>query len=237
MLELLKDKDDKPKSMIEAIREVYGFKNVAYLGLNLPNKLTENGPLVLTTYSLEWIEHYKDRNFVDFDPVLYQSLKSILPSDWQEFNQSEKRVRDLFNEARLFGIGRQGLSLPIRGPRGELALFSITSDDDLKNWLILKNECMGELQILANHLHTQITGVDNSSIRHFDQVPRLSKREIEVLTWAAAGKTVADIAIILSISAHTVRTYLEMSRARLNAINTTHAVARALSLDLIRLRH
>lgn len=233
VLDLTSESNNRPAAMIDAITKVYGFKHVAYLGVNLPNKLTSNGPFAIATYSTDWIEHYTSRNFVSFDPVIHKSFKTILPSDWNEFDQREKRVRDLFAEARLFGVGRQGLSLPVRGPRAELALFTVTSDESALGWSALKSKHMGELQILAQHLHLEVTNNRNAPVAGEYNTLRLSRREIDVLTWAAAGKTVADTALILSLSAHTVRTYLEMARARLNALNTTHAVARALALELI----
>jgi len=64
---------------------------------------------------------------------------------------------------------------------------------------------------------------------------RLSARETSCLRWKALGKTDDDISLILGISSHTVRFHLETARARLETANTTHTVARALSLGLISL--
>ena len=49
----------------------------------------------------------------------------------------------------------------------------------------------------------------------------------------AAGYNRAQVANALSISEHTLRAYIESARFKLGALNTTHAVARALSLGLI----
>jgi DNA-binding CsgD family transcriptional regulator len=216
------------QSIIECIRDVYGLRHLAYLGLNLP-KLTQKEPYVLVTYGEPWIEHYKSRGYVDFDPVVHRSLRTILPTDWAPLQTNDKRVRELFNEARLFGIGRQGVSIPVRGPRSELALFSATSDDTQDRWQMMLRERMAEFQVLAHHLHSRIAGdADEGAL------PHLSRREIEVLYWAGNGKSVQDTATILGISHHTVRTYVEMARAHLNAVNTTHAVSKALALGLIR---
>lgn len=212
-----------------AIRDAYGLTNTAYLGLNLPGRLTSAGPHVLVTYSDAWVEHYRAQNFVEIDPVIHGSLRSILPTDWAHLRQGGGRVRELFNHARLFGVGAEGLSLPVRGPRGEIALFSVASNDSPAQWRLHTRERMAEYQILAHHVHNLIVREEVPAAP-----PRLAPREAEVLFWAAAGKTVTDTSVILGISAHTVRTYLEMARARLNALNTTHAVARSLALGLIR---
>ncbi len=61
----------------------------------------------------------------------------------------------------------------------------------------------------------------------------LSLRECECLLWAAQGKTAAEIAMILSISESTVRFHFKNSSAKLDTVNTTHAVALAIAHGLI----
>ena len=62
----------------------------------------------------------------------------------------------------------------------------------------------------------------------------LSPREIDALTLLAMGRSRAQAADELSISEHTLRVYIESARSQARgALNTTHAVARALSQGLI----
>jgi len=65
----------------------------------------------------------------------------------------------------------------------------------------------------------------------------LPLREASCLRWKALGKTDEEIGRILGISPHPVRFHLESARARLNTANTTHTVARALSLGLINMSY
>ena len=62
---------------------------------------------------------------------------------------------------------------------------------------------------------------------------QLTEREREVLTWVGRGKTSADIAIILGVSERTVNFHCEQAMRRLEVINRTQAVARALAEGLI----
>jgi LuxR family transcriptional regulator, transcriptional regulator of spore coat protein len=64
----------------------------------------------------------------------------------------------------------------------------------------------------------------------------LSPRELEILTWAAKGKTYWEIARILGIAYASVHSHINSFRLKLNAVNTTHAVARGYELGLIELR-
>jgi LuxR family quorum sensing-dependent transcriptional regulator len=61
----------------------------------------------------------------------------------------------------------------------------------------------------------------------------LSKREQEVLQWAAEGKSEWEIGLILGLSEHTADKCIRSARMKLHARNRTHAVAQALRLGLI----
>ena len=65
----------------------------------------------------------------------------------------------------------------------------------------------------------------------------LSPRQIEVLELAAEGLTVMGIARRLLITERTIRKHLRDARDRLNAQNTTQAVAIALATNLIEVRN
>ena len=61
----------------------------------------------------------------------------------------------------------------------------------------------------------------------------LTDRQVDCLYWLAGGKTIAETAQILDISAHTVREHLRAVIARLGAVNTTHAVALACQFGIV----
>jgi DNA-binding CsgD family transcriptional regulator len=64
----------------------------------------------------------------------------------------------------------------------------------------------------------------------------LSPRQLEVLTWAAKGKTYWETATILGISYASVHTHIDMLKSKMNAVNVTHAVARGYELGILELR-
>jgi DNA-binding CsgD family transcriptional regulator len=61
----------------------------------------------------------------------------------------------------------------------------------------------------------------------------LTRREIEVLTLSARGKTAAQIAKDLGITKRTVVAHRESIVRKLKAANLTHAVALALTTQII----
>jgi DNA-binding CsgD family transcriptional regulator len=61
----------------------------------------------------------------------------------------------------------------------------------------------------------------------------LTARESEVLKWASIGKTCWEIAKILHISERTVKFHFGNAFAKLDVVNRSQAVAKALGLGLI----
>ena len=62
----------------------------------------------------------------------------------------------------------------------------------------------------------------------------LNDREIETLTWAARGKTSAEIAQILGTTKRTIDFHIDNARAKLGVANRTEAVMRAAQSRLIK---
>jgi DNA-binding CsgD family transcriptional regulator len=61
----------------------------------------------------------------------------------------------------------------------------------------------------------------------------LTNREKEVLTWVGRGKTSAEVAMILGLSARTVNFHCSQAVARLDVTNRTQAVTKAIAEGLI----
>jgi DNA-binding response OmpR family regulator len=65
------------------------------------------------------------------------------------------------------------------------------------------------------------------------QHTELGQREVETLTWAARGKTSAEIAEILGLSKRTVDFHIERARGKLGVATRVQAVMKATSGQLI----
>ena len=81
------------------------------------------------------------------------------------------------------------------------------------------------------HLHELLRRVCRKAPE--ETIAALSVRELEVLQWLKEGKTAWEVGMILSISERTVKFHLANIYAKLNVTNRSHAIARAMSLQLI----
>lgn len=181
--------DGELASLLTRLLDVYGLRSVAYLGADVAAG-PRGTPYIAVTYSPQWVECYRAARYFDVDPAIQVGLRRMLPIDWAEFERTDKKVRRLFGEAGEFGLGRQGMSLPVHGRHGDRALVSITSDADDKDWNHHRHHYMRDFQLMALHLHQavlRLAGGDDI------QVAALSPRERECLQWIAEGKTCWEI--------------------------------------------
>lgn len=209
---------------------VYDLKNAVYYLPGLPGQESVK-PLTLVTYPPSWVHRYFEADYLNIDPCLPVGYANLLPVDWATYNRKPPRVKQLFGESVEFGIGRQGLTIPIRGTKGEFALFNITSDLGDADWKDAKKTLVRDFQILAHTIHAKATAIAGGVAP--DYQARITPRERECLTWCAVGKTSEDIATILGISEGVVRIHLQSAQHKLNCLNRTHTVAKAMVYKLI----
>jgi DNA-binding CsgD family transcriptional regulator len=183
------------------------------------------------TYSLEWQHRYVDQNYLRIDPVVIGCFQRFHPVDWKQLDWSSKAVRAFQLEAIEYGLGNQGYSIPVRGPNGQFALFTINHSCDDDTWAAFTEKHRRELILIAHFLNEKALEFEPG--RTPDVGQSLSPREVDAMTLLAIGYNRAQVANSLSISEHTLRVYIESARFKLGALNTTHAVARALSRGLI----
>ncbi|WP_162787279.1 LuxR family transcriptional regulator [Notoacmeibacter marinus] len=206
----------------------YGLKSAAYFGIGLPGR-TNEAPFLAVTYSSDWVEHYKKRHFVEIDPVIQTGFRRLLPLDWDELARPDDRVKTLFDEAAEFGLGKKGLSIPVHGRHGDRGLVSVSCDRTDSDWAHDKMLYLRDFQVLATHIHDRVLRFGGQP----PEPPHLPPRELECLQWIAEGKTVWECAVILDLSQHTVRCYLESARHKLKATSNTHAVSIAHTVGLL----
>lgn len=183
------------------------------------------------TYDPAWVARYLQKDYLRIDPVVQSCYQRFHPVDWKQLNWSGKAVRDFQCDAIEHGVGNQGFTVPVRGPSGQFAIFTVSHSCDDCGWHEFIEENRREL-ILAAHYFNQ-KALEFEPDRAPDASRQLSPREVDAMTFLAMGYSRAQVADTLSISEHTLRVYIESARHKLGAANTTHAVARSLQQGLI----
>ena len=208
------------------LRDHYDVAHVVYHWVNSDGEQYGAG-----TYPVEWAHRYLEQGYLRVDPVIQGCFQRFHPVEWKRLDWSSKAAKTLMSEAAEYGVGHQGYSIPLRGPSGQFALFTVNDSREDDAWEAFCQENVRDLMLVAQYFNQKALeferGDEDPSVR------ALSPRETEALTFLGLGYSRAQVAETLSISEHTLRVYVESARFKLGAMNTTHAVARALSLGLI----
>jgi len=217
---------DDLQGLIVGLRDVLGIDHVVYHWVSADGEQYGFG-----TYDPKWAQRYVDQEYLRIDPVILGCFQRFHPVDWKRLDWGSRAARAFRQDAIEYGVGNQGFSVPIRGPNGQFALFTVshtTTDDE---WATFTMSTQRDLILISHYLNQRALELEKG--RKPEPVRALSPRETDALTFLAMGYNRGQVSEMLSISEHTLRAYIESARFKLGALNTTHAVARALSEGLI----
>ncbi len=221
---------DDLNTLLATLRDESDLANIVYHAVKMPGCTTPY-PVLLLTYEPEWVRRYMERDYFQIDPVVTCLHRSFLPIDWTDLVDATSEAQRFFSEAHRFGVGRQGITIPIRGPGSERALFTLTSNASAKEWRRQRMVLMFQFQFMAHMIHDQAARL--SGLRPVDGPPNLSRRERQSLQLTARGLSPKQIAGQLSVSTTAVNIYLLSARQKLGSASIPQAVVKALNLDLI----
>lgn len=214
------------QSVSEALKDFYKVDHLVYHWVDSSGDQYGCG-----TYTEAWQQKYLAENYLRIDPVIQGCYQRFHPVDWKRLDWSSKAAREFLKVSAEYGVGNQGFSIPIRGPNGQFALFTINHSCGDEAWVKFTQDNRRDLILIAHYFNEKALEFEPG--RQPEQPQSLSPREVDAMTLLAIGYSRAQVANSLAISEHTLRVYIESARFKLGALNTTHAVARAMSRGLI----
>ncbi len=236
--------------IIDAIRATYDVDHVYYyalsLGLDARSRedyyvgelpevegiIRQGGRrLAAMSYTPDWITRYLEAKFFDFDPVLAGAQGSFDPVDWRNLDWRGADYKRFLNEAVDFGVGNQGYTVPVRGPAGQFAIFTVNKNCSEETWNALIAECRTDFMLLAHFTHQRMLKLSGLEYKHPSRP--LSRRERDAIRLIADGLSRGQAAEKLGISENTFRVYIDSARHKLGALNVPHAIALASHRGLI----
>ncbi len=166
------------------------------------------------------------------DPIRHLVIKDGNPVFWRKIflNARGAKERELINKMRAQGI-KDGLSLPIHGPLGCIAILNFSST----NILAIDESLLENLSIIAIIGFQKLKKCLALSLGTKNPLPILTAREIECLEWVLEGKTNWEIGVLIGISARTVQFHLGNCQIKLNANNRIQAGVQALIHGIVKL--
>jgi LuxR family quorum-sensing transcriptional regulator LasR len=231
LVQLLDSKDVESwrRALLDIAGSV-GFQHVMYAVVHSRHAQYEHA-FVQSNYSPEWRERYDAERFAYVDPTVGHCLISNLPIVWEPDAFSAKGGRVLYEEACAYGM-RTGVTLPIHGPNGEVGLLSLASDA-APGEKFTREIALGMADLTLIRDYSFAASVPFSHPTGGEEVPRLTRRELEVLNWVMAGKSSWEISMITRCSEATVNFHLANVRQKFNVNTRQQAVVKAIALGLI----
>lgn len=181
------------------------------------------------------LEYWRDRGFALRSPFVHAARFSAEPFYYHDRRFGSWRPApwmETFGRVETpdtFGVGA-AIIAPAYHPRGVIgAIVWASPDPDV--------DVKSVFDAQASRFHAtalQLTGAYQDVRRSIRPEPaRLTRREIQCLKWAAAGKTDMEIGTIVRISTPTVRFHITNAAGKLGVGGRSQAVLRAANLGYI----
>lgn len=206
------------------------FKAFGFDSFNLGCHKNDKYELALNPTLANWprsfMIDYEGRHWADFDPTLARAAVAREAFEWS--------VRDIYPDCRqrdymeflLSTPLRGGFAIPLAARKGTVSSISVESHREQKfsPWV------PQALMVIANCavLKAEALGLcrENISIDESVQSHRLSATQLEILKWAAAGKSNGDIALIVNLSERVVKYHMSEILKKLGVATRSQAIAR-----------
>ncbi len=204
-----------------------GFESIALGYVINPANTGAETEFQVTTWPDDWVERWRGSDFIIHDPIARYSLRTRQPFTWKTAYEHGSRFGQvILDESRNFGF-KDGLAIPIHTvnrPPGCVSLGAEIVD--------LSPTEQGCLELVTFHVYARLETL--CGVRPFREIrTSLTRREIDVLQYAAAGKTNWEIGQILSLQEATVKEYMSSAMHKLGCVNRAHTVAVAIQKNLI----
>jgi DNA-binding CsgD family transcriptional regulator len=165
------------------------------------------------------------------DPVL-QRLKAVsVPFIYDQSVYVNAGAGDLWEQQAVFGY-KTGIAVSLHIPGGRQFMLGFDRSDPLPAGDEELTRMLADLQLGAVHAQDAAARLLQPAPTQ-KSIPTLTKRELEILKWTAAGKTAGETAQILCISSWTVTYYMRSILDKFQATNKHKAVLTAMSLGII----
>jgi DNA-binding CsgD family transcriptional regulator len=218
------------QNQLNEIRDLYRVANIVYHALHVPNAKRDH-PILLLTYDPHWVSLYTDNDYFKIDPVVKMGRVGFLPVDWQNVDRESATARSFFAKADSYGVGRNGISFPIRGANGDQALFTVTSNVSTSEWNTSRIAYVRDFQMIGHYIHKR--ALELSCLCPQQLMRKPSRRELQCLSGVSQGLTPKQIAADFHISESAVRLYLHSIRTKLGCLTVAQAVGIAIQLNII----
>ena len=183
-------------------------------------------------YPEAWVCTIRDKGYFVHDPVHIACQKSAAPFTFAQVPDIVKLTalqKEILESARHCGLG-SGFVVPIHIPGENIGscTFSVRVGRDIPRRSFPAALYVGLFAFEAARRVAQRLVLKKSHSVQDQQLPRLTKRELDCVVLAGRGKTDHDVAQLLGISEQTVHGHIEHAKRKYDVATRTQLVVRVL---------
>ena len=217
------------KSVIEDFLALFNFKYFSIGHLVSPAKYGVNR-LMVNNWPEEYSNMRIERGTMMHDPTVLQAVRTRDSFTWSNAHDNADKIgRDIIDECRDFAAN-DGFFFSYFPVESWPGCFSIGTDEPKGDIGMEDREL---LRFYGLHAFGVLERLEGPFPNELHQRAELSAREREILTWAAAGKSLPEISVILDISPNTAKRHVQNAASKLGTTRLTSAVSIAQSAQII----
>ncbi len=224
---------EAPPAVLESFRAAagqFGYSTFALGALPAPGS-PELKSFFVSAWPEYWVETYVAEGLAINDPNIGYAYEHILPASFSELRERQfggrEGVRTL--EIATAHGWPEGLTIPVHGPRGYRGMIVVAGET--KN-LPLRQRAA--LHMMALYMHERLKALMAPDLATpMDELPRLTRGEIECIRWLLAGKSDWEIGEILGIAEATAHWRIEQAKKKLGVKTRAQLTALAVYHGLV----
>jgi DNA-binding CsgD family transcriptional regulator len=206
------------------VATAFGLAHVTLMHAPAVQDLLLKPLLIETSFPAAYLREFDRENMLRRCPFAARLRETAVPQTWHLGDQTNAFPTEL-RSLMLHHALPLGIIIPINSIDGQRLVFWFAGQRTP-----LSQAEINELAMIALHALDAYKAVKRNEEGGHNA---LSARELEVVRWTAQGKTSIEIGKILALSDHTVNAYMTNAIKKLDCVNRTQLVAKAIRLKLI----
>lgn len=182
----------------------------------------------------EFRASHADLSAIRSDPVLNRLMRPTTPFAYDQAFYVQAGMGHLWEEQAPYGY-KFGLAASLGVGPSTRVLVGVDGPDPLPVDEEIQTRLMADLQLMVVHAHVaSISLLQTRPVAPVNMgLPELSRRELQVLAWAAQGKSTNDTAAILGLSQSTVKKYMQSILEKFGVSSKIAAVRLATAFGML----
>jgi DNA-binding CsgD family transcriptional regulator len=165
------------------------------------------------------------------DPVLDRLMSQPLPVVYDQDTYVAAGVGELWEQQAPYGY-KTGVGVKLHLPGDRHFLLGLDREEALPEPGAELMQLVAGIQLLGAHAMIAADRLLSPALNQAD-FPKLTKREMDVLSWTAQGKTAWEVSVILGMSEKTVNFHLGNTMRKLGVNSKHQAVLKCVAAGVL----